>query len=689
MFATLTKESVRMMAETVGHCNLPDDAAGALAEDVSYRLREVVIKSAGYMKNAKRRRMFPDDFNHALRDSDVQPISGCGALAEAVVFRQTREGDVHFLEDADITLNNLVYSSYVPKHLGHTSVKAHWMAVEGMHRMSGAAQQTLHSKAAVKTDLPELMQFYSEITKSLVGSNTTTVKLALMELSTNYCVPALLPYFINFVANGVKAVSHDVTKLTLLMRTVDSLIHNPAVFMEPHLGVLVKAVEYCILEPLAASINPLNDHWILRDYAARLLSQIVKQWNSPVNHLHNNTISTLSDTLHDLTRPFCSHYGATMGLISLGYKEIKEVLLPYLPDYWPHLLASIEDVSRTNALTRADAQKVYGAILLAAQLVVRNMMKQLEDTSLMWKESEVGCAQHPTVSTTVDACRLNMARIYQHFHDCFGDRLSVTLPILSSLSCISFEHSIGDKNVGLIGHENGPSGETMLADLMQQVREEETERQEQQCLLAALQHQQKQYDSTLKLGGIMAQGSEDPSMSDTSDQDVSLPTQVRSPDPSDESEEEEEHAKNFSEQLAVSSTISDPSKGTLKLKIISKRQPQGQRSPQPHVSQSRLTWQINKSRTETARHRDRHKRKHRQANRGTPESIPSGHAEESLEPEEFYYSCPPIASLPQSLLCLPASGEPGSSSGSESNEPQNQGKITLKLKVPSKEVASE
>lgn len=35
--------------------------------------------------------------------------------------------------------------------------------------------------------------------------------------------------------------------------------------------MLIKTIEYCEIEPLAASINPQNDHWTLRDYAAHLL----------------------------------------------------------------------------------------------------------------------------------------------------------------------------------------------------------------------------------------------------------------------------------------------------------------------------------------------------------------------------------------------------------------------------------
>lgn len=55
---------------------------------------------------------------------------------------------------------------------------------------------------------------------------------------------------------------------------VKSLVQNPYLYLGSYIRSLVSSVMYCILEPLAASINPLNDHWTLRDYAALLLSHI-------------------------------------------------------------------------------------------------------------------------------------------------------------------------------------------------------------------------------------------------------------------------------------------------------------------------------------------------------------------------------------------------------------------------------
>lgn len=72
----------------------------------------------------------------------------------------------------------------------------------------------------------------------------------------------------------VKSVSHDLEQLHRLLQVARSLVRNPHLCLGPYVRSLVGSVLYCVLEPLAASINPLNDHWTLRDGAALLLSHI-------------------------------------------------------------------------------------------------------------------------------------------------------------------------------------------------------------------------------------------------------------------------------------------------------------------------------------------------------------------------------------------------------------------------------
>ncbi|KAL0189443.1 hypothetical protein M9458_016542, partial [Cirrhinus mrigala] len=161
----------------------------------------------------------------------------------------------------------------------------------------------------------------------------------------------------------VKSVSHDLDQLNRLLHMVKSLVQNPYLYLGSYVRSLVSSVMYCILEPLAASINPLNDHWTLRDYAALLLSHIFWTHGDLVSGLYHQILLSLQKVLSDPVRPLCSHYGAVVGLHALGWKAVERVLYPHLPAYWANLQAVLDDYSVSNAQVKADGHKVYGAIL--------------------------------------------------------------------------------------------------------------------------------------------------------------------------------------------------------------------------------------------------------------------------------------------------------------------------------------
>ncbi|NWY58801.1 TAF6L factor, partial [Chionis minor] len=144
-------------------------------------------------------------------------------------------------------------------------------------------------------------------------------QVALQDLQTNSKIAALLPYFV-YVVSGVKSVSHDLEQLNRLLHIARSLIQNPFLCLGSYVRSLIASVMYCALEPLAASINPLNDHWTLRDYAAMLLSRIFWIHGDLVSGLYHQILLSLQKVLADPVRPLCSHYGAVVGLHALGWK---------------------------------------------------------------------------------------------------------------------------------------------------------------------------------------------------------------------------------------------------------------------------------------------------------------------------------------------------------------------------------
>ncbi|XP_077083953.1 TAF6-like RNA polymerase II p300/CBP-associated factor-associated factor 65 kDa subunit 6L isoform X2 [Siphateles boraxobius] len=370
-FAEVPRESIKLMAESTG-VELSEEVAALLAEDVCYRLREATQNSSQFMRHAKRRKLCVEDFNRALRWSNTETVCGYGAQ-DALPFRPLKEGELFFVEDREVNLVELALATNIPKGCAEMLVRVNVSYLDGKGNLE--SQGTVPT--AVQSLSEDLLKYYQQITRAILGEDPHLMKVALLDLQSNSKIAALLPYFV-YVISGVKSVSHDLDQLNRLLHMVKSLVQNPYLYLGSYVRSLVSSVMYCILEPLAASINPLNDHWTLRDYAALLLSHIFWTHGDLVSGLYHQILLSLQKVLSDPVRPLCSHYGAVVGLHALGWKAVERVLYPHLPAYWANLQAVLDDYSVSNAQVKADGHKVYGAILVAVERLLK--MKALSLT---------------------------------------------------------------------------------------------------------------------------------------------------------------------------------------------------------------------------------------------------------------------------------------------------------------------
>lgn len=68
----LSIESMKVIAESIGVGNLPDEAAKELADDISYRLKIILQESAKFMHHAKRQKLTCTDIDNALKMKNVE-----------------------------------------------------------------------------------------------------------------------------------------------------------------------------------------------------------------------------------------------------------------------------------------------------------------------------------------------------------------------------------------------------------------------------------------------------------------------------------------------------------------------------------------------------------------------------------------------------------------------------------------
>lgn len=78
-------QSIKVIAESVGIAELPEDISEALAPEVEYRLRDIVQEALKFMRSGRRDSLSTEDINYALRLRSCEPLYGYAA-AEAPRF---------------------------------------------------------------------------------------------------------------------------------------------------------------------------------------------------------------------------------------------------------------------------------------------------------------------------------------------------------------------------------------------------------------------------------------------------------------------------------------------------------------------------------------------------------------------------------------------------------------------------
>lgn len=89
-FSVISSDSVRIYAESIGLTQLSEDVVQGLAEDVTYRIREIVSKSCCFMRAARRKKLNGHDIEKAFFWNNIPPLTGAAS------------SDIDFIEAGDV-----------------------------------------------------------------------------------------------------------------------------------------------------------------------------------------------------------------------------------------------------------------------------------------------------------------------------------------------------------------------------------------------------------------------------------------------------------------------------------------------------------------------------------------------------------------------------------------------------------
>ncbi|CAF4882727.1 unnamed protein product [Pieris macdunnoughi] len=390
--SALTLDSMKVIAESIGVANLGEDAAKELADDVTFRLKVIVQDAMKFMNHSKRQKLSITDIDHSLKIKNVEPQYGF-IQPDFLPFRYASGGgrELHFIEEKEIDLSEIL-SAPPPKIPLDVSLRAHWLSVDGVQPtvpenpppLSKEAQklesvdpitklskpankdsagkpacgkaarlkasESVHVKQLATHELSvEQQLYYKEITEACVGSDEGRRAEALQSLACDPGLHEMLPRMCTFISEGVKVnvVQNNLALLIYLMRMVKALLDNQSLYLEKYLHELIPSVSTCIVSRQLCLRPEVDNHWALRDFAARLMAQICKTFNTSTNNLQTRVTRLFSRALQCPSQtnsdsgpsmvtsmkesektPLASLYGAVQGLAELGPEVVKVFILP-------------------------------------------------------------------------------------------------------------------------------------------------------------------------------------------------------------------------------------------------------------------------------------------------------------------------------------------------------------------------
>ena len=124
-------QTIRVIAESVGIAELPEDVAATLAPEVEYRLRDIVQEALKFMRHGRREVLSTEDINYALRLRSCEPLYGYTAAEAPRFLRAIGTSDVYYLEDPELNLADMI-AEPLPAVPAEAQVSTHWLAVDGV-----------------------------------------------------------------------------------------------------------------------------------------------------------------------------------------------------------------------------------------------------------------------------------------------------------------------------------------------------------------------------------------------------------------------------------------------------------------------------------------------------------------------------------------------------------------------------
>ncbi|KAL7424833.1 histone H4-like TAF Taf6, SAGA complex subunit [Cryptotrichosporon argae] len=369
-------DSVQEVASSLPLDPLVQGAANVLAGDVEFRLHLLVQEARKFMVHGKRTTLTSEDVEHAMEALNVEPVLIPPRPLPLPAFQpvsvpstSAHTQQIYHTPDDEIDFATYLKEPLPPGLAASAGVKwkAHWLAVEGVQpaiqenpapssrapAARGPATGVAALRPSAKSHLStELQLYFIRLTTALIppsvplpspDSDAERHRLAaLASVRSDAAVAGILAYLVRWVAESItKSLTSPLAVLGCLVDTVEALLDNESVFVEPYLHQFLAPLLSILLTiplgpfpPVPSSAGePSSFDTRLR--ASSVLKKLVDSYGPAYPGLVPRLLSTLTRTLNlppfpsplgADTPPAGRYEGAVLGLAALGPHAVRQTL---------------------------------------------------------------------------------------------------------------------------------------------------------------------------------------------------------------------------------------------------------------------------------------------------------------------------------------------------------------------------